>query len=450
MVVPDKLSRRADQLEEALGLFNSLSKEAGGVLEQLSSRLTSLTELTAPIHGRAFALTSAQANVIKTKREVERLLESLDTSRKLQPQVEKGAQRDLDTFLQNLQELERSLAYLQQHSQLASARQAIAHAQSIFERAMQECSNDFVTALQQGSAAALPSASTISKLALEKLSATGDRARLAVDLLPKQAMPKIVRLAATVLQARPAAAVEMYVAVRDRSVEQVLRNLATEPAGAVGVASAEQLERSVQSWCLQLRALLVLAISEQQLAEAVWPAPHAATAATAVVTRHLRQLLQLGKVRLGPGAQRRQPPPPTRPLLQQQPLRPAPPGPGRRAPRVPAAAAAAQRPAPAALLLLARRTYPRPSARQTRCLPSWTCTSTCSPSCPPWAPCWAARRAPRRSTPSWRSCRASWPGWAAGAGARRGALPAPLLMLMHPITEQRWAADVAGQPIPCP
>jgi hypothetical protein len=88
-------------------------------------------------------------------------LESLDTSRKLQPQVEQGAQRDLDTFLHNLQELERLLAYLQQHSQLASARQAIAHAQSIFKRAMQECSYDFVTALQQGSAAVLPSAATI-------------------------------------------------------------------------------------------------------------------------------------------------------------------------------------------------------------------------------------------------------------------------------------------------
>lgn len=295
MVVLEKLSRRADQLEEALGLFNSLSNEAGGVLEQLSSRLESLTELTAPIHTRSFALTAAQTNVIKTKREVDKLLESLDTSRKLQPQVEKGAQRDLDTFLQNLQELERSLAYLQQHSQLASARQALAHAQTIFERAMQECSNDFTTALQQGSAAALPSAATITKLALEKLHTTTDRSRLTVDLLPKQALPKIIRLATTVLQAKPNAAVEMYVSVRDRSIEQVLRNLALENPAAIATASAEQLGRIIQSWCLQLRALLVLAISEQQLADTIWPAPHAATASTAVVTRHLRNLLQLGK-----------------------------------------------------------------------------------------------------------------------------------------------------------
>jgi hypothetical protein len=79
----EKLGRKADQLQDTLGLLDRLTTEAGQLLDALGQSLYELTDLTAPIHARATALTAAQANVAETKKAVDELLEHLDTSRRV-------------------------------------------------------------------------------------------------------------------------------------------------------------------------------------------------------------------------------------------------------------------------------------------------------------------------------------------------------------------------------
>ncbi len=59
-----RLSKRADKLEQNLGLLNRLTSEAGALLDVLGSGVFQLTELTAPIHARASALTIAQVSYV--------------------------------------------------------------------------------------------------------------------------------------------------------------------------------------------------------------------------------------------------------------------------------------------------------------------------------------------------------------------------------------------------
>jgi len=83
----DRVSRKAGQLEQTLVLFGRLSSEAGNLLMHLSQQMEELTSHTAPIHERAAALSTAQLNVDATKASVDRLLDSLDVSRRVSNQM---------------------------------------------------------------------------------------------------------------------------------------------------------------------------------------------------------------------------------------------------------------------------------------------------------------------------------------------------------------------------
>lgn len=64
-------------------VLDRLTKESVQLLNVLDSSLTHLSEVTAPIHSRATALTAAQHNIAGTKEAVDKLLEHLDTSRRV-------------------------------------------------------------------------------------------------------------------------------------------------------------------------------------------------------------------------------------------------------------------------------------------------------------------------------------------------------------------------------
>lgn len=61
-------------------VLDRLTNESVQLLDVLGQTLHELTELTAPIHSRATALTNAQANINAGNQAVDELLEHLDTS----------------------------------------------------------------------------------------------------------------------------------------------------------------------------------------------------------------------------------------------------------------------------------------------------------------------------------------------------------------------------------
>ena len=64
-------------------VLNRLTSESVSLLDVLGGSLVELAAVTAPIHSRATALTAAQRNIGATKEAVDKLLEHLDTSRRV-------------------------------------------------------------------------------------------------------------------------------------------------------------------------------------------------------------------------------------------------------------------------------------------------------------------------------------------------------------------------------
>lgn len=124
-----------------------LTTEAGALLDVLGGSLGTLGALTAPIHSRAAALTAAQRNVAATKAEADALLDHLDTSRRVGPTLAAGPAADLPAFLEALEALERSVAFLQGHARLAAVQAALGAGQALFNRALETCHADFAATL---------------------------------------------------------------------------------------------------------------------------------------------------------------------------------------------------------------------------------------------------------------------------------------------------------------
>jgi hypothetical protein len=64
-------------------VLNRLSNESVQLLELLGGNLAQLAQVTAPIHSRARALTAAQHNIAAAKDSMDKLLQHLDTSRRV-------------------------------------------------------------------------------------------------------------------------------------------------------------------------------------------------------------------------------------------------------------------------------------------------------------------------------------------------------------------------------
>jgi hypothetical protein len=76
-------------------VLNRLTNESVQLLDVLGGSLAQLSQVTAPIHSRATALTAAQRNIAAAKDSVDKLLEHLDTSRRVSNPIFLGTSRCL-------------------------------------------------------------------------------------------------------------------------------------------------------------------------------------------------------------------------------------------------------------------------------------------------------------------------------------------------------------------
>lgn len=76
---------QSDALEAGLAAFDALTTDSRVVLQSLGATLLQLTRTTAPIHAKASALTTAQANIDAAKSEADKLLQSLERVGKVRP-----------------------------------------------------------------------------------------------------------------------------------------------------------------------------------------------------------------------------------------------------------------------------------------------------------------------------------------------------------------------------
>eukprot|EP00877_Chromochloris_zofingiensis_P001608 jgi/Chrzof1/11448/Cz05g37010.t1 len=292
----EKLVRKTDQLDSTLLLLDRLTTEAGQLLEVLGTSLHQLTVLTAPVHSRATALTHAQQNIASTKQAVDELVQHLDTSRRVQFTLEAGPAKNLGAFLDGLQQLERSNTYLQDHGSLAAVRNASQHSQHVFDRALQQCEADFITTLNDGYKTCKPSLEWLNEHAADTITAD-TRAELTLDLVPPALLPKLHRMTEVMLDAKYAEALEGYVNSRDKAIEQILAGLGDQlvPLAVLQGLPSDGLDKVIVSWIKQLRVFVILMLSEQRLAGAVWPAPYSERVFTKIVARHLQLLAQAGR-----------------------------------------------------------------------------------------------------------------------------------------------------------
>ncbi|GBG00340.1 hypothetical protein Rsub_13072 [Raphidocelis subcapitata] len=291
-----RLGTRVEALGDMLSVLSRLTSEAGGLLDSLGASLDSLGTLTAPIHSRATALTVAQRNIAATKGEVDALLEHLDTPRRVAAALQAGPASDLAAFLEGLEALERSVAFLQRHSRLAAVGAALGYAQAVFNRALETCHADFTATLADATRTCAPQPSWI----VEHLGDTLDeasRAALTLELVPREVLPKLQRMAAVALDAGYDKPRQGYIAARGRFLAAALRTVGPEPPPAAALASLapDALERAVAGWGRRMRALELLALSEHRLAASIWPEAVGGEVFAQILTSQLQQLAQAGR-----------------------------------------------------------------------------------------------------------------------------------------------------------
>ncbi|WIA09825.1 hypothetical protein OEZ85_009200 [Tetradesmus obliquus] len=296
MVGDTRLSKKAGYIHDRLQVLGRLSAESCALLDALGASLHELTGLTAPIHCRATALTQAQRNISAANAAVDELLDNLDTSRRVQAVLEAGPGKDLDGFLDSLGQLERSNAYLMQHAGMAAVRAAVQHSQLLFNRALEQCDADFKASLAAGARAAAPPAAWL-RSKLEVPITDASRGELCLELVPPGLLPKLRRMVGLMIAAQYAPAQQGYTALRERALQQALQELGLElqPAAAVALMSSEQLDKHIRAWHTQLRLITLLMLSEQRLAEAVWPEPVGRELFAALVQPHLAALAAAGQ-----------------------------------------------------------------------------------------------------------------------------------------------------------
>eukprot|EP00775_Hariotina_reticulata_P010615 gene10615-10773_t len=263
MAVDRALSKRVSFINERLQVLDRLSDESVQLLDVLGHSLYEVSNLTAPIHMRATALTSAQRNIAAAKDAVDQLIEHVGTSRRVQGVLEAGPASNLECFLDALQQLEASNDYLQKHNRLAAVKSAVQHTQVVFNRALEQY---------------------------------GGNAGLVRELIPAADLPKLQRMVRLMMDADYAPAQGTYVATRDKLVRQVLQELGLDlqPAGAVAGMLTEQLDRVVHTWSSQLKAVTVLLVSEQHLASLLWPPPLDQEVFARLAAPYLRALATVG------------------------------------------------------------------------------------------------------------------------------------------------------------
>lgn len=79
----DRASKRVSFINERLQVLDRLSNESVQLLDVLGHSLYEIANLTAPIHMRATALTSAQRNIAAAKDAVDQLIQHMGTSRRV-------------------------------------------------------------------------------------------------------------------------------------------------------------------------------------------------------------------------------------------------------------------------------------------------------------------------------------------------------------------------------
>ncbi|GIM12723.1 hypothetical protein Vretimale_15897 [Volvox reticuliferus] len=307
------LAEHAEQVTAALQLYARLSAEGDAVLRSLQVKLSELNLKLAPIHERATALTWAEENITLTKAETQELLQHIDVSRKIESVLRLGPGRDekqLEQFLSAVGRLEEAWSHLEAYmdgGNVNAVEQAYENAVDLYEKAMRECEADFAGVLAQHGAARLPSAAWL----MEKASPEHLRESLShpeLELLPPAAVARVSRLAEAMLRARHVTCLDTYAQARSRSLDMLLALVGLDPTSlpsGLALQSADQLQRLVSGWAVQLRVLLVGAAAELALAQDVWPSPYDEVTFSETISRSLRLVLQVGKaVCEGRGASR--------------------------------------------------------------------------------------------------------------------------------------------------
>ncbi|GAX73455.1 hypothetical protein CEUSTIGMA_g907.t1 [Chlamydomonas eustigma] len=285
----------SDPLRDGLLAYNHLSIGSSNLLSGLQQQLDLLVVATTPISTRALALMSAEENICLTKAYIDELLGHLETSHKVESFLKSGPGRDIDTYLRHLEALEAALKYLETHSDLLSAQEAYGHAELVHGKAMKDCEADFGSTLGQQGSATMPSAALLTKQATENLQVAAVQAQLEVISGPP--LDRLQRLAAAMMNSQHMTCVDVYKQVRGRTVESIMRLVGYEPNSTLSslqVQSADQLEKTVNSWNLQLRVMAVVAASELDLARSIWPSPFDEAACIGVLSSVMRTLIQQG------------------------------------------------------------------------------------------------------------------------------------------------------------
>ncbi|KIZ02022.1 Exocyst complex component 7 [Monoraphidium neglectum] len=292
----ERLGQRVEALGDMLSVLGRLTDEAGTLLDVLGGSLGQLGALTAPIHSRATALTAAQRNVAATKAEVDSLLDHLDTARRVAGPLAAGPASDLAAFMEALESLERSVAFLQGHARLAAVQAALGHAQALFNRALETCHADFTRTLVEATRAAMPPPAWVQQH-LDDVITEATREHLTRSLVAPDVLLKLQRMGQVMLDAAYSPVRDSYAAARDRGLEVALRAVGQEtpPLASLQLLQPDALERVIAAWTRRLQALVLLSLSEYRLARAVWPENVGDELFSRVVGRHLQQLAQSGR-----------------------------------------------------------------------------------------------------------------------------------------------------------
>ncbi|MEW5311363.1 MAG: hypothetical protein WDW38_003084 [Sanguina aurantia] len=264
------------------------------LLARLEKKLKQVNQLVLPIGQLANTLAWAERNITSASEASDECLDALTTAKRVEVVLKFGPRRDLEGFLSSLEQLQSSMAYCESHNTLKSAQQAYAYSERLHHQAMTDCLREFSHELHQ--AVTAPSAAWLMDQAANRLQECVDGAPTDVHTHP--AVQRATRLASVMLGAGWINCLDSYASLRGAAIDEAFVSvgaIGSMTAASLQMQSPEQLERIVGSWSVQLRVLLVVGVSELQLARHVWPPPYDEVVFQEIMSRSLRQLIGVGK-----------------------------------------------------------------------------------------------------------------------------------------------------------
>ncbi|KAK9785100.1 hypothetical protein WJX73_006335 [Symbiochloris irregularis] len=271
---------RAAALKDALTYSESLAREADGVLESYTARLSELSDMVAPVSEKTQVLTQARLTISRAQQQTTEVLQHLAAAKEEEATVLAGPRSDSDAFFASMDRLNSALLFFSKYRSLQMSEQVLAMAGKLRREGLRLSSEEFQSVLRRNSSAAASLNS-------------GAGAPIDINtLMPESPRVELKRLAETMLTAGDTSCIKMFADARQKFIERALPPEVSSVEDVSARVGTMTIDGKARAWSLGLRAATRQASAERLLANAIFDAPHDAVAFGEAASRTIQSLVR--------------------------------------------------------------------------------------------------------------------------------------------------------------